>query len=129
MDVKVEKTLEEGIYDAVLLDVTQKETVHGESLMWTFAIPNEGDAEVVGFSSMSPSSKAKAYQWASIIMGEIDSKKGWGPEDVIGGKCRVVLGLVEDSSGVEKNKVEKLLKPSKGTVETENEEDFDDLPF
>ena len=132
MDVKVEKTLEEGIYDAVLLDVTQKETVHGESLMWTFAIPNEGDAEVVGFSSMSPSSKAKAYQWASIIMGEIDSKKGWGPEDVIGGNCRIVLGVVEDSNGVEKNKVEKLLKPSKATNrtgETENEEDFDDIPF
>jgi hypothetical protein len=110
MGVKVEKTLEEGIYSAILKDVTQKETIHGESLMWTFIIPSEDDAEVVGFSSMSPSNKAKAYQWASAIMGEIDPKIGWGPEDVIGGKCRLVLGLVEDSNGVEKNKVEKILK-------------------
>ncbi len=132
MGVKVEKTLEEGIYDAILLDVTQKETIHGKSLMWTFAIPNEDDAEVVGFSSMSPSNKAKAYQWASAIMSEIDPKQGWGPEDVIGGKCRIVLGIVEDANGVEKNKVEKLLKPSKTktkTVEDENEEDFDSIPF
>ncbi len=125
MGVKVAKTLEEGIYDAILLDVTQKETIHGKSLMWTFAIPNEDDAEVVGFSSMSPSNKAKAYQWASAIMGEIDPKKGWGPEDVIGGKCRIVLGIVEDANGVEKNKVEKLLKPSKA----QTDEDFSNIPF
>jgi hypothetical protein len=122
MGVKVERTLEEGIYDAILKDVTQKETLHGESLMWTFIIPSEADAEVVGFSSTSPSNKAKPYQWASTIMGEIDPKLGWGPEDVIGGRCRLVLGLIEDSSGVEKNKVEKVLKP-KSSKKAQVEED------
>src|SRR3712207_7799589 len=41
-------------------------------------LPTEG-VQVVGFTSMSPSTKAKAYQWAVAIMGEIDPKLGWGP--------------------------------------------------
>ena len=135
MDVKVEKTLEEGVYKAVLHDVTQKETIHGESLMWTFIIPAEDNAEVVGFSSMSPSTKAKAYTWATAIMGEIDPKVGWGPEDVKDMPCRVVLGIVEDSNGVEKNKVEKVLRASTKSskqaadIEAEEEEDFKEIPF
>ena len=125
MDVKIEKTLEEGVYPAVLNKVEQKETVHGESLMWTFIVPAEDGAEVVGFSSMSPSTKAKAYTWAAAIMGEIDPKTGWGPEDVEDMPCRIVLGIVEDSNGGEKNKVEKVLKTSseatKKTIDEEEE--------
>jgi hypothetical protein len=67
---------------------------------------------VVGFTSMSPSTKANAYTWAAVIMGEIDPRIGWGPDDVIGGNCRVSLGTYEDAQGVERNKVEKVLKPS-----------------
>ena len=124
MDVKIEKTLEEGVYPAVLNKVEQKETVHGESLMWTFIVPAEDGAEVVGFSSMSPSTKAKAYTWAAAIMGEIDPKTGWGPEDVEDMPCRIVLGIVEDSNGAEKNKVEKVLKTSStATKKTIDEEE------
>jgi hypothetical protein len=36
MDVKVEKVLEEGVYDAVLENVVDKDTKNGERLMWTF---------------------------------------------------------------------------------------------
>lgn len=133
MDVKIEKTLEEGVYKAVLNKVEQKETIHGESLMWTFVVPAEDNAEVVGFSSMSPSTKAKAYTWAAAIMGEIDPKVGWGPEDVEDQPCRIVLGIVEDSNGTEKNKVEKVLKASskssKQTADEEDEDDFNDIPF
>jgi len=111
MSVRVEKVLEEGIYDAVLDNVEDRDTKNGERLMWTFRIPSEDDATVVGWSSLSPSNKAKAYQWASAIMGEIDPKIGWGPEDVIGGRCRVVLDVYEDSQGVEKNGVDKVIKP------------------
>jgi hypothetical protein len=107
MDVKVEKVLEDGAYDAKLMNVEQKETKFGDRLMWTFEVDGE-NVEVVGFTSMSPSTKAKAYQWASAIVGEIDPKPGWGPEDVIGGECVVVLEAAEDAQGTEKNKVVKV---------------------
>jgi hypothetical protein len=110
MDVKVEKVLEEGVYDAVLDNVVDKDTKNGERLMWTFRIPDEDEAEVIGWSSLSPSTKAKAYQWAAALMGEIDPKMGWGPEDVVGNTCRVVLSIYEDAQGFEKNGVDKVLK-------------------
>ena len=126
MDVKVDKVLDEGTYEAVLENVELKETKFGERLMWTFAIP-AADTTVVGFTSMSPSTKAHAYVWAAAIMGGIDPKQGWGPEDVIGGKCRVTLGVYEDAQGVEKNKVEKVSKSKSKTEDPE--EDFDSIPF
>jgi hypothetical protein len=111
MDVKVEKVLEDGAYDAKLVNVEQKETKFGDRLMWTFEVNGEG-TEVVGFTSMSPSTKAKAYQWVAAIAGEIDSKLGWGPEDLIGGECVVVLEAAEDAQGTDKNKVVKV-KPAR----------------
>jgi len=128
MDVKVDRVLQDGTYEAVLDDVVDKETKYGERLMWTFRIPSEDDATVVGFTSMSPSTKAHAYTWAAAIMGEIDSRIGWGPDDVIGGTCRVSLGTYEDAQGVEKNKVEKVLKAKPQPVEGD-EDEFSDLPF
>src|SRR5215212_8950580 len=112
MDVKVEKVLEDGAYDAKLVNVEQKETKFGERLMWTFEVAGE-NTEVVGFTSMSPSTKAKAYQWAAAIAGEIEPKLGWGPEDLIGGECIVVLEAAEDAQGTEKNKVVKVKPPRK----------------
>ena len=113
MDVKVEKVLEDGTYDTKLVNVEQKETKFGDRLMWTFEVDGE-NVEVVGFTSMSPSTKAKAYQWAAAIMGEIEPKLGWGPEDVIGGECIVVLEVAEDAQGNKKNKVVKVKPPRKG---------------
>jgi hypothetical protein len=113
MDVRVDKVLEDGAYDARLVNVEEKETKFGDRLMWTFEVAEE-NTEVVGFTSMSPSTKAKAYQWAVAIMGEIDPKVGWGPEDVIGGECVVVLEAAEDAQGTEKNKVVKVKPPRRG---------------
>ena len=118
MDVKVEKVLDDGAYDARLMNVEQKETKFGDRLMWTFEVDGE-NTEVVGFTSMSPSTKAKAYQWAVAIAGEIDSKLGWGPEDLIGGECVVVLEAAEDAQGTEK-KVVKVKPPRKDRTETAN---------
>jgi hypothetical protein len=111
MDVKVEKVLEDGAYGARLVNVEQKETKFGDRLMWTFQVDEE-NTEVVGFTSMSPSTKAKAYQWAAAIAGEIDPRLGWGPEDLVGGECVVVLEAAEDAQGTEKNKVVKV-KPQR----------------
>jgi hypothetical protein len=119
MDVRVEKVLVAGAYDAKLVNVEQKETKFGDRLMWTFEVDGE-NVEVVGFTSMSPSTQAKAYQWAEAIMGEIDPKLGWGPEDVIGGECIVVLEVVEDAQGTKKNKVVKVKPPRKGRSEAVN---------
>jgi hypothetical protein len=119
MDVKVEKVLEEGAYDAKVFNVEDKETKFGSRIMWTFDLPGE-NTQVVGFTSMSPSTKAKAYQWAAAIIGEIDPKVGWGPEDLIGGECVVVLEVAEDAQGVEKNKVVKVKPPKKGKTGTAN---------
>jgi hypothetical protein len=113
MDVMVEKVLKDGAYDAKLVNVEQKETKFGDRLMWSFEVAGES-TEVVGFTSMSPSTKAKAYQWAVAIMGKIDPKLGWGPEDLIGGECVVVLEAAEDAQGIEKNKVVKVKPPRKG---------------
>jgi hypothetical protein len=110
MDVKEEKVLNDGAYDARLTNVEQKETKFGVRLMWTFEV-NAENTEVVGFTSMSPSTKAKAYQWAAAIAGEIDPKLGWGPEDLIGGECVVVVEAAEDAQGIEKNKVVRVKPP------------------
>ena len=127
MNVKVEKVLENGAYDAKLMNVEQKETKFGDRLMWTFEIDGE-NAEVVGFTSMSPSSRAKAYQWAAAIAGEIDPKLGWGPEDVVGGECAVVLEAAEDAQGTEKNKVVKVQRARKGKTATTDTAGESDTP-
>jgi len=135
MDVREDKVLQDGAYPAQLANVEQKETKFGERLMWTFEVFGE-NTEVVGFTSMSPSTKAKAYQWAAAIMGEIDPKIGWGPEDVIGGDCTVVLEVAEDAQGTERNKVVKV-KPPKNKPEAAGNpresgdpgEDPDRIPF
>ena len=110
MDVRIEKVFGEGPYRAVLVNVEEKETKYGERLMWTFVLLDE-NAEVVGFTSMSPSTNANAYQWAAAIAGEIDPKVGWGPEDVVGGECVVVLEAAEDANGQAKNKVVRVKPP------------------
>ena len=123
MEVKVEKVLEDGAYNAKLTNVEQKETKFGDRLMWTFEVDGE-NTEVVGFTSMSPSTKAKAYQWAVAIAGEIDPKSGWGPEDIIGGECVVVLEAAEDAQGTEKNKVVRI-KPPRRNKPTASEREVD----
>ena len=127
MDVKVEKVLEDGAYDAKLTNVEQKETKFGDRLMWTFEIDGE-NVEVIGFTSMSPSTKAKAYQWAAAIVGEIDPKLGWGPEDLIGGECVVALQASEDAQGTEKNKVVKVKPPKKGKTTTADTAEESETP-
>jgi len=132
MSVRVEKVLEEGVYDAVLDNVEDRDTKNGERLMWTFRIPSEDDATVVGWSSLSPSTRAKSYQWALALMGEINPKLGWGPEDVIGSKCRVVLSIYEDSQGIEKNGVDRVLRPkakAKAAADELTDKDIDEMNY
>jgi hypothetical protein len=114
MKVKIHDVFPEGPYRAVLVNVEEKETKHGLRLMWTFELVENDDAEVVGFTSTSPSSRANAYQWAIAIAGQIDPKLGWGPEDVLGRECIVILETAEDAQGFDKNKVVKVKPLQKG---------------
>ena len=127
MNVKVEKILEEKPYRAVLVNVEEKETTHGRRLMSTFRTVDE-NVEVVGFTSMSPSSRAKAYQWARALMGEIDPKLGWGPEDVIDRECVGVLKIGEDAQGFQKNKVVDVRPLGQEGHKTDGPS-FDGIPF
>ncbi len=83
---------------------------------------------MVGFTSMSPSTRAKAYQWATAINPDIAQSKNWGPDDVVGRPCRVDVEVKTDAQGNTKNKVEKV-KPTKKQVEAEETEDFDSISF
>ena len=127
MNVRVEKILEEKPYRAVLVNVEEKETTHGRRLMWTFRIVDE-NVEVVGFTSMSPSSRAKAYQWARALMGEIDPRVGWGPEEVVDRECVVVLKVGEDAQGFQKNKVVDV-RPLGQDGHNTDDSSLDGIPF
>jgi hypothetical protein len=114
MNVKVDEVVDDGDYEAVLDSIDQITTTfqgeEKERLKWVFRIPGKDDAEIVGFTSMSPSTRAKAYEWAEVLMGEINPKIGWGPDDVEGKRCRIFVGTTKDAQGNEKNRVEKVLK-------------------
>jgi hypothetical protein len=127
MQVRIDEILVEGAYPAVLENVEEKETKYGRRLMWLFRTLGKS-IEVVGFTSMSPSTRAKAYRWAEAIMGQIDPKVGWGPEDVIGRECVVVLEVAEDAQGFEKNKVVDVKPLAKGDNKTDAS-DPEDPPF
>lgn len=138
MSVRIDEVVEDGAYPAVLDNVEEKSTKFGERLMWKFHLI-EKNTEVVGFTSKSPSTRANAYRWAAAIMGEIDPTAGWGPEDVNGGRCTVVLEVAQDAQGIAKNKVVGVRPPSSvdarsgssGTPRSgePEDEDFDGIPF
>ena len=128
MNVRIDEVLEEGSYRAVLENLEEKETKFGERLMWTFRLLDQ-NAEVVGFTSMSPSTKANPYRWSKAIMGQIDPKLGWGSEDVIGGECIMVLEVSEDARGERKNKVVQVrpFKPAEASVGSGGSPDSPDI--
>jgi hypothetical protein len=127
MNVRVDKILDKGPYRAVLESIEERETKFGWRLMWVFRILGE-NVEVVGFTSMSPSTRANPYRWAKALMGEIDTKLGWGPEDVIDRECVVVLEVAEDAHGFEKNKVADVKPLGKGASKTDHSSP-EDNPF
>jgi hypothetical protein len=121
MAVRVDDLIEDGTYDAVLKSIEKKKNQHGEYLHLRFTLP-EHNAEVSGFSSTSASTQGKAFKWAVALNSEIASKIGWGPEDVVGRPCLVVIETYEDANGRERNKVVKV-KPPKEEAKTSLSED------
>src|ERR687897_194763 len=88
-----------GWYEAECRKVEDVDTAFGMRLRWMYWLPKIG-IEVSGWTSMSPSTKARAYQWAEVLNGgPIDPKTGWGPETVEGKRCTVKVEAYKDSKG------------------------------
>jgi hypothetical protein len=109
IEVKSDKPLEPGTYPAELRSIEEKETQYGERLLWLFDVPEHG-AEVAGFTSLSSSRQANAFLWATALNPDIVSQRSWGPEDVEGRQCTLVVGIYEGAKG-KKNKVLEVKPP------------------
>jgi len=104
IEVKSDKPLEPGTYQAKLRSIEPKETQYGERLLWVFDA-SEHDAEVAGFTSRSSSRKAIAFLWATALNPDISGKRSWGPDDVVGRECVLEVTIVKDQKGHKKNKI------------------------
>jgi hypothetical protein len=98
LDVRRNEPVEDSSFRAVLKSMEKKQTTFGERILWIFRVP-EHNAEVAWFTSLSESTRANAYLWATALNAEIRSKVSRGPEDVVGRECILDLTIVEDSKG------------------------------
>jgi hypothetical protein len=106
-----DQPLEDGSYEATLEGIEKRDTRYGENrLMWRFRA-SEHNTEIVGWTSSSPSEKSKAFGWATTLNPAIQSQRSWGPNDVIGRTCVLVVEVFEGQDGRIKNKILKV-KPS-----------------
>jgi hypothetical protein len=124
MEVRKDETQPPGWYEAECRKVDDVDTTFGMRLQWKYRLLENG-AEVSGWTSMSPSTKARAYQWAEVLSGgPIDPKAGWGPETVEGKRCMVKVEAYKDSKGETRTKVAEI-KPM--DEKPEEEADFSDI--
>jgi hypothetical protein len=108
MEVRKDDPAPPGWHEAECRKVEDVDTTYGTRLRWMFGLPKIG-IEVSGWTSMSPSTKARAYQWAQILNGgPIDPKEGWGPETVEGKRCWVKVEEYEDLKGELRTKVTEI---------------------
>ena len=108
MEVRKDEPAPPGWHKAVCLRPEPTETVFGTRLHWPFGLLESG-IEVSGWTSMSPSTQARAYEWAEILNGgPIDPKDGWGPETVEEKRCWVRVEHYKDSKGQLRAKVTEI---------------------
>jgi hypothetical protein len=123
MDVRKDEPVPPGWYEAVCKQVEDMDTTFGMRLRWTFWLLKLS-AEVSGWTSMSPSTKARAYQWAEVLNGgPIDPKDGWGPQMVEGKRCWVKVEAYKDAKGETRTKVTEIAPID----EEPGEVDFSDI--
>jgi len=124
MEVRKDDPAPPGWHEARCRKVEDVDTAFGTRLRWIFWLPKIS-IEVSGWTSMSPSTQARAYQWAEVLnSGPIDPKAGWGPETVEGKRCWVKVEAYKDSKGEPRTKVTEI-KPV-GEI-PEEEADFSDI--
>ena len=101
------KPLDAGYHQFTLKSLEEKETIYGNRLMWVFEEVEHG-AEVIGFTSLSPSTMANAYKWAVALNPEIHNQRSWTEEDVVRRDCRIKVDIVQASIGP-KNRIVEVL--------------------
>jgi len=120
MEVRKDEPAPPGWHEAECRKVEDVDTTFGIRLRWMFWLHKIG-AEVSGWTSMSPSTKARAYQWAEVLNGGlIDPALGWGPETVEGKPCMAKVETYRDSKGELRTKVTEI-KP----IDEPSEEEVD----
>jgi len=108
MNVRQDEPAPPGWYEAECRKVEDVDTSFGLRLRWIFRLRKIG-AEVSGWTSMSPSTKARAYQWAEVMNGSpINAKDGWGPETVEEKRCWVKVEHYKDSKSQTRAKVTEI---------------------
>ena len=124
MEVRKDDPAPPGWHEAECRKAEDVDTAFGRRLRWMYWLPKIG-AEVSGWTSMSPSTKARPYQWAEVLNGgPIDPAVGWGPETVEGKRCWVKVEAYKDSKGETRTKVTEI-KPIEKNAE--EEADFSDI--
>ncbi len=123
MEVRKDDPAPPGWHEAECRKVEDVDTTYGMRLRWTFWLSELG-VEVTGWTSMSPSTRARAYEWAEVLNGgAIDPATGWGPNTVEGKHCNVKVEAYEDSKGETRTKVTEI-KSLEGNPE---EADFSEI--
>ena len=123
MEVGKDELAPPGWHEAECRKVEDVDTTYGMRLRWMFWLTKIG-IEASGWTSMSPSTKARAYQWAEVLNGgPIDPKVGWGPETVEGKRCWVKVEAYKDSKGELRTKVPEIAAIAEDSGE---EVDFSD---
>src|SRR5215211_197535 len=108
MEVRKDNPAPPGWHEAECRQVEDVDTTFGVRLRWTYWLPKIS-TEVSGWTSMSPSTKARAYGWAEVLNGgPIDPAIGWGPETVEGKRCLVKVEAYKDSKGETRTKVTEM---------------------
>jgi hypothetical protein len=124
MEVRKEDPVSPGWYEAECRKVQDVDTTFGIRLRWLFWLLKIS-TEVSGWTSMSPSTKARAYGWAEVLNGgPIDPKVGWGPETVEGKRCLVKVEAYKDSKGETRTKVTEIKSIDE---KSGDEADFSDI--
>ncbi len=117
MDVRKDEPPPPGWYEAKSRKVEDTDTAFGTRLRWVFWLPKIG-VEATGWTSMSPSTQARAYQWAEILNGgPIAPQEGWGPETVEEKPCWVKVENYTDSKGQTRAKVTEIAPIDEGSEE------------
>ena len=140
--------LEGGTYPATVADFRLVPTAWGERVAWIFQPDGYSEnARPAGFTSKADGYKAKPMEWARRILGKSDATDmkwgkdlkekrpvvNWGPEELLGKPCRIVVEKNYDEDFEEySNIVVNVLPPDETNLEKaveETEEDFENIPF
>lgn len=121
--------VEEGLYKAMLTDIVDVDTQFGQSWRWIFdLIDYEEETLVSGITSQKMTTRSKAYEWASVLLGrEPEPGEEISFEDLIGKQAMVTVKNRTMRDGREISNVVALAKMPKRREEKEIEEEIEEI--